>query len=67
VGLFIEVARDRIRIEVSDAADKPARLPSENGRYGLKLVDALASRWHTERDGNCNVTWFELDLPAPGA
>lgn len=67
VGVSIEVARDRIRIEVSDAADAPARLPSENGKYGLKIVDALASRWHTERDGDGNLTWFELDLPAPGA
>lgn len=67
IDLFIDVARDRIRIEVSDAASAPVRLPSEDGRYGMKLVDALAARWHTERTGNGNLTWFELDLPAPGA
>ena len=66
VGVFIDVARDRIRVEVSDMADAPVRLSSEDGRYGMKLVDALAARWHTERSGNGNVTWFELDLPAPG-
>jgi transcriptional regulator with XRE-family HTH domain/anti-sigma regulatory factor (Ser/Thr protein kinase) len=66
IGMFVELARDRIRIEVSDAADAPARLRSDPGRYGLKLVDALASRWQTERDGGGNLTWFELDLPAPG-
>jgi transcriptional regulator with XRE-family HTH domain len=67
IGLFVEVARDRIRVEVSDAADGLARLPSEKGRYGLKLVDVLAARWDTERDGEGNLTWFELDLPSPGA
>jgi transcriptional regulator with XRE-family HTH domain/anti-sigma regulatory factor (Ser/Thr protein kinase) len=67
IGVLIDVARDRIRIEVSDAADASPQLTSESGRYGLKLVDSLATRWHTERDGAGNVTWFELDLPAPGA
>ena len=69
IGLFIEVARDCIRVEVSDAADgTPQRgSPTEDGRYGLALVDALASRWGTIRTGDRNVTWFELDLPAPGS
>jgi len=69
VGVFIEVGRDRVRIEISDEADAPPRPgpPGRDGGYGLTLVDALASRWDTSRDGNRNVTWFELDLPAPGA
>jgi anti-sigma regulatory factor (Ser/Thr protein kinase) len=67
IGVFIDVARDRVRIEVADAADAPPHLTAESGRYGLKLVDALATRWDTERDGDGNLTWFELDLPAPGA
>jgi transcriptional regulator with XRE-family HTH domain len=67
IGVFVEVTRDRIRIEVSDAAGAPARIPTESGRYGMKLVDALAARWHTEWSGDGNLTWFELDLPAPGA
>jgi transcriptional regulator with XRE-family HTH domain len=67
IGMFIGVARDRIRVEVSDAADAAPRLSSDRGRYGLKLVDSLASRWHTERAADGNLTWFEVDLPAPGA
>ena len=67
IGVCVEVARDRIRVEVADAAEGPVRLPSEGGRYGLKLLDALATRWDTERAGEGNLTWFELDLPAPGA
>jgi predicted ester cyclase len=27
----------------------------------------MASRWGSERDDGLNVTWFELDLPLPGA
>jgi transcriptional regulator with XRE-family HTH domain/anti-sigma regulatory factor (Ser/Thr protein kinase) len=69
VGVFIGVGRDRIRIEISDEADAPPRPapPGRDGGYGLTLVVALASRWDTSRDGYGNVTWFELDLPAPGA
>jgi transcriptional regulator with XRE-family HTH domain len=67
IGVVIDVTRDRIRVEVCDAADAPVRLLGESGRYGMKLVAELATRWHTERDGDGNLTWFELDLPAPGA
>ncbi len=68
VGLVIEVARDWIRVEVSDAADAAPQLrtPTDHGGYGLTLVNALADRWGTARNGGRNLTWFELDLPAPG-
>lgn len=69
VGVFIEVARERLRIEISDAGDASPRLrpPGRDGGYGLTLVEAVATRWDTARDGDRNVTWFELDLPVPGA
>lgn len=69
VGVFIEVARERIRIEISDEAEARPRLrpPSDDGGYGLTLVDTLASRWGAEREGERNLAWFELALPAPGA
>jgi transcriptional regulator with XRE-family HTH domain/anti-sigma regulatory factor (Ser/Thr protein kinase) len=69
VGVFIDVGRDGIRIEISDAAGAPPQLrpPSSEGGYGLTLVDALATRWDTVRDGEGNLTWFELELPVPGA
>jgi transcriptional regulator with XRE-family HTH domain len=66
IDVFIDVARDRIRVEVSDAADTPPQVPIESGKYGLKLFNALAIPWHTERDGDRNHTWFELGLPTPG-
>jgi transcriptional regulator with XRE-family HTH domain len=69
IGLYIDVARERIRIEVTDSADVPPRRKpaTEDGGYGLTLVDALATRWDTGRDRDQNLTWFEIDLPAPGA
>ena len=69
IGLFIDVARERIRIEVADFAEGPPqrRPATEDGGYGLTLVDALATRWDTDREGGQNLTWFELDLPVPGS
>jgi transcriptional regulator with XRE-family HTH domain/anti-sigma regulatory factor (Ser/Thr protein kinase) len=69
VGVFVEVARERIRIEISDEAEGRPRLraPSDEGGYGLTLVDTLASEWGTDLQDGHNVTWFELRLPAPGA
>jgi anti-sigma regulatory factor (Ser/Thr protein kinase) len=56
-----------VRVEVSDQGGatvpvlRAAELPwlAETGR-GLFLVEALASRWGHQRDGNQVVTWFEL-------
>lgn len=69
IDLAIVVARDAIRIEVCDSAPAPPRprAPSEDGGYGLTLVNALATRWDSARDAGQNITWFELDLPRPGA
>ncbi len=69
VGVFIGVGRERIRIEISDEADTAPRRrsPGGDGGYGLTLVETLATQWDTARDGEGNVTWFELELPTPGA
>jgi transcriptional regulator with XRE-family HTH domain/anti-sigma regulatory factor (Ser/Thr protein kinase) len=69
VGVLIGVGRDRVRVEVSDRATKGARPkpPTEDGGYGLALLAELASRWGAGRENDLNVTWFELDLPLPGA
>jgi transcriptional regulator with XRE-family HTH domain len=69
VGLFVQVTTDRLRVEVTDAAADAPDLGSAGGDGGsrLSVVDALAARWRTERHGDGNLTWFELDLPTPGA
>jgi transcriptional regulator with XRE-family HTH domain len=67
LGIFVGVERNRLRVEVSDASPDSARLREAggDGGYGLLLVDSLSSRWGSRRDGDLNVTWFELDLPLP--
>jgi transcriptional regulator with XRE-family HTH domain/anti-sigma regulatory factor (Ser/Thr protein kinase) len=69
VGIVIDVNRERLRVEVADAAEEPPQLgpPHDAGGYGLQLLDALASRWNTARAGVGNLTWFEIDLAPPGA
>jgi transcriptional regulator with XRE-family HTH domain len=69
VGLAVTVGRGTLRVDVADGSQTGARPKpsSEDGGFGLQIVAALASRWGAGRDGDQNVTWFELDLPAPGA
>jgi len=69
VGLLISVERRVLRVEVSDGSPHAATLkaPSEDGGFGLAFVAEMASRWGSARDDRVNVTWFELDLPLPGA
>ena len=68
IELAVEIARNRLRIEVADRSPTPAepKTPSHEGGYGLALVDAMASRWDTAQRDGWNITWFELDLPRPG-
>jgi transcriptional regulator with XRE-family HTH domain len=68
IDLDIEINRDRIRVEVRDGALTSPTLtkPTENGGYGLNFVDHLASRWGSQREHGGNLTWFEIDLTAPG-
>ena len=69
IGLFIVVDRETVRVEVSDDSPTGARprTPSEDGGYGLALVAELASRWGAGHTNGRNLTWFEIDLGAPGA
>ena len=69
IYLDVDIGRERLRVEVSDRADSAPQLtePSENGGYGLTLLQNLASHWATERTRTGNRTWFELDLTHPGA
>jgi hypothetical protein len=55
-----------VRVEVTDSCGdgSPVLLPAgradaEGGR-GLRLVEALATRWGYERGGGLATTWFEL-------
>jgi anti-sigma regulatory factor (Ser/Thr protein kinase) len=64
IGLTAAAAERLVRVEVTDAGRgfDPAQCPepSENGGWGLRLVDSLADRWGVVRTGGVCV-WFELD------
>jgi len=69
VGLLISVERNVLRVEVSDGSPHAAtpKTRGEGGGLGLTFLAEMASRWGAGRDNGINVTWFELDLPLPGA
>ncbi len=68
IGLFLAVDRHRLRVEVSDGSPTGARPrpPDEDGGFGLALIADMSSRWGAGREGDRNLTWFEVDLPVPG-
>jgi transcriptional regulator with XRE-family HTH domain len=69
IGLLVRVTRSVLRVEVSDSSPVPAvviALTASRG-HGLAVVAGIATRWGTERLVGRNVTWFEIDLPAPGS
>jgi transcriptional regulator with XRE-family HTH domain/anti-sigma regulatory factor (Ser/Thr protein kinase) len=69
IGLFVSVERNVLRVEVSDDSPQGAvpKASSEDGGFGLTFVAAMSSRWGSGRSDGLNVTWFELDVPLPGA
>jgi len=65
VTVAVADADGAVRIEVTDdgAPVFPAlwpALPDDEGGRGLQLVDALAARWASQRNGGKTVTWAEL-------
>jgi transcriptional regulator with XRE-family HTH domain len=70
VGFFVSVERDVLRVEVSDDSPQAAipKTPGAEGGFGLAFLEAMSTRWGSERtETGLNLTWFELDLVAPGA
>lgn len=66
VGLDIAVARETLRVEVSDPGrgfEPTPRVPGQSkaGGWGLYLVDRLADRWGVLRNSVTRV-WFEIDF-----
>jgi transcriptional regulator with XRE-family HTH domain len=70
VGLSVEMDGVVLRVDVSERSFGPPESKTfgpAGSSYGLAIVDGLSSRWGTRREDDRNVTWFELDLPAPGS
>ena len=69
--LLLEVSVDKgvLRVVVADGGlDRiRPRSPDADGGWGLTIVMETASRWGVGTENGRNTTWFELDLPAPGA
>jgi anti-sigma regulatory factor (Ser/Thr protein kinase) len=66
VRLTLSVDRQRLRCVVADQAAQlmPAmrtNAPTEVGGLGLVIVDAVASRWGVDEDGDSKSVWFEMD------
>ncbi|WP_300606020.1 ATP-binding protein [Trebonia sp.] len=71
VTVTVAAGEDCVRVEVTDRSGDgtPVLWPAggeAEGSRGMRLVDALASRWGYERGGGLATTWFELrqDLAA---
>jgi anti-sigma regulatory factor (Ser/Thr protein kinase) len=63
VSLSARISDGLVRVEVRDPGrNGPVRMRepgTQEGGYGLHLVQRLSRRWGIERNGD-NVVWFEL-------
>ena len=63
--LAVHLRDGALRVEVRDPGTNGVVAPREpdrenGGRFGLQLVDKIATRWGVNRTGGTNV-WFEVD------
>lgn len=69
--LEVRIGRSHVRVEVRDDSPEHAlpRVPDVErpGGRGLLLIETLASRWGTDRDGDGKRVWFEIDRAAAAA
>ena len=71
VEVTVSIDRSILRVSVRDLGPgfdpRELRVRSEEGGWGLDLVENLSSRWGVDRQANASEVWFEIDLPAdPG-
>ena len=71
IELTVFVDSDVLRVSVRDRGPgfdpRQVRARSEEGGWGLDLVERLSSRWGVGRHPDGSEVWFEIDLPdAPG-
>ncbi|ONH25364.1 ATP-binding protein [Pseudofrankia asymbiotica] len=69
--LVIRASASGIRVEVTDGTALlpvvgPARPDATNGR-GIRLIDALATRWGVQRHPDGKTVWFEIASASPTA
>lgn len=66
IMFFARFDEDFARIEVADPGPGFDPDTVESDGYGLKLLEALATRWGIERGRGCRV-WFEIDRRGRGS
>jgi anti-sigma regulatory factor (Ser/Thr protein kinase) len=61
IEVRIRGSRSMLHVDVIDPGPgfEPGTRPSEDGGWGLRLVDQLATRWGVER-GETTRVWFDL-------
>jgi len=62
VSVWIDVGADVLRIAVASALAPSASL----SREAVALIDAMAERWGSAKEGGRRVVWCELGLVSPG-
>jgi anti-sigma regulatory factor (Ser/Thr protein kinase) len=65
IGLSVQTAMTRVRVEVSDAGggfepDGHAAASDRGSGWGLLLVDRMSDRWGVKRN-DLTCVWFEID------
>ena len=60
IVFFGRMAPDLVHIEVGDSGPGFEREAQEGG-FGMRLLNKLASRWGCERSGQGFRVWFEVD------
>jgi hypothetical protein len=69
--LRIASERMTLRIEVADASTRLPVLqkpdPEAVSGHGIRLLDALATRWGADRHADGKTVWFEVDMGPPEA
>jgi anti-sigma regulatory factor (Ser/Thr protein kinase) len=70
IDVIVSIDDRAVRVTVRDRGSgfDPAQSQArtEDGGWGLDLVDALATRWGVDPGDGTTEVWFELDPGAPG-
>jgi hypothetical protein len=66
LGLHMSLSGERLRVHVSDRADRPVlgsfRADEPALGWELQIVADLADRWGIRQDADTTSLWFELDV-----